>query len=243
MIFTTAKLSNAGGREVNQDACDYWASPQGVRCWILADGLGGHGGGEVASRLAVENVLETFKQNPVRSAEVLQRCVEAAQASILEKQPTDPRLAAMRTTLVLVIADSQYVQWIHIGDSRLYLLRNGEIYFQTDDHSVPQAMVAAGDIAASEMRYHEDRNRLLRSLGTDEVRPTIEPSPKPIQPNDAFLLCTDGFWEYVLETEMEIDFAKSETPQAWLAYMHGRLLQRAEEGNDNYSAVGVFVHP
>jgi serine/threonine protein phosphatase PrpC len=104
-------------------------------------------------------------------------------------------------------------------------------------------MVKAGEMRAAEIRHHEDRNRLLRTLGNDEEpRPTLVPAPVPLTPGDAFLLCTDGFWEYVTETEMEITLAKAADPDTWLRTMTRRLVERADPDHDNYTAMAVFVH-
>ncbi|RLC07395.1 MAG: serine/threonine-protein phosphatase [Deltaproteobacteria bacterium] len=241
MKFLTSILSKAGGRKENQDHCDYLVSDHGA-CWVLADGLGGHRGGEVASRLAVENTLGSFRPEPEISSAALKKHIQTAQDAIIHHQEEDPRLFFMRTTVVILITDFQSVLWAHIGDSRLCHFRSGRIIFQTEDHSVPQAMANAGDITPEEIRFHEDRNRLLRTLGKeDDLRPVIREEPSPLQNSDTFLLCTDGFWEYVTETEMEVDLAKSYNPQEWLEKMETRILERARKDHDNYSAIGISV--
>jgi len=210
---------------------------------VLADGLGGHGGGAAAARLAVETILNTFRATPACDSETLARCLEAANAAVCERQ-RDPHLTEMRTTAVVLVTGSATALWAHIGDSRLYYLSGGRIRFQTKDHSVPQAMSNAGDIEPSEIRFHEDRNRLLRSLGSnDNFRPAIQPEAQAIEPGDAFLLASDGFWEYVYETEMEVEFAKSSNPEDWLKRMERRLKERARGDHDNYSAIAVFGPP
>jgi hypothetical protein len=102
-------------------------------------------------------------------------------------------------------------------------------------------MAAAGEIAPEEIRFHEDRNRLLRCLGKDgDLKPAILAAPVTLGRGDAFLLASDGFWEYVNEVEMEADFAKSREPGEWLHRLEGRLLPRGREGQDNYTAVAVL---
>jgi PPM family protein phosphatase len=234
--FTTAVVSHAGGRDYNEDACDHRDG-----CWVLADGLGGHGGGEVASRIAVDTVLRSLGHTaPTRAG--IERAVQAANDALHAQQQANHRLEGMRTTLVILASDGCTALWAHVGDSRLYHFRNREILSQTEDHSVPQALVKAGEIRPGDIRHHEDRNRLLRTLGADEKpRPTLLPAPAPLASGDAFLLCTDGFWEYVSEQEMEVTLAKSATPEDWLQLMIGRLLADAEPDNDNYTAMAVFV--
>ena len=241
MRFMTASISKTGGRKENQDYCHYSMKDQ-TFCWVLADGLGGHRGGEIASRLAVDKILESFEANPEISSSALKKHLETAQAALIMRQEEEPMLFSMRTTVVVCIADLQSAIWAHIGDSRLYFFRSGRIIFQTKDHGVPQAMANAGDITPEEIRLHEDRNRLLRALGKEgDLRPVIQKEPCPLQNGDKFLLCTDGFWEYVTETEMEVDLAKSNNSDEWLQKMELRIQERAKEGHDNYSAIAVFV--
>ena len=241
MKFSHALLSHAGGRSSNQDCCDFAAQGE-MRCWVVADGLGGHRGGETAARLAVAGILASFRETPDPGAEAVRRHLEKAQQAILKRQEEEPALASMRTTAIVLLADGPRALWGHIGDSRLYHFGPQGLDFQTMDHSVPQALVRAGKIAPGQIRYHEDRNRLLRTLGHEgKFEPEILEEAHPLEAGDAFLLCTDGFWEYVTELEMEVDLARADGPEAWLAHMEQRLQRRASGKHDNYSAIGVFV--
>ena len=245
MQFETHWISQPGGREQNQDRCGSQSLAAGA-CWVLADGLGGHGGGEVAASIAVEATLAGFEALPPQSGlcsgETLQALLESANHRILERQIADPRLGQMRTTAVLLVTNFQSVCWGHTGDSRLYFLRQGAIAAQTRDHSVPQSLVEAGKLRTEEIRFHSDRNRLLRALGSvDQLRPSIEAGPQA-NGGDAFLLCSDGFWEYVTEIEMQADYACAQDPQQWLARMEERLLRKAPPDHDNYSAIAIFVY-
>lgn len=235
--FDSAYLTSAGGREYNEDT--YGLADN---CWIVADGLGGHGGGEVASRIAVETLLGAAAKGPLTDPTTLTAAVLAADKEIIARQASEQRLAQMRTTLVVLVSDGRSALWAHVGDSRLYQFRDGRIRLQTADHSVPQALANAGEIRVAEIRHHPDRNRLLRSLGNGKVtRPTLLQEPLPVEAGDAFLLCTDGFWELVTEAEMEIALAKSASPRDWLENMTRLLHGRAPEGHDNYTALAVFV--
>jgi serine/threonine protein phosphatase PrpC len=241
MPFQTDSVSRAGGRQHNEDACSsLWVGNAG--CWVVADGLGGHRGGETASNLAVQAVLTSFQSNPEFSAAALQRHLEAAQQAVLNAQKEEPRLAGMRTTIVVLMTDSRQTLWAHVGDSRLYCFDAGRVAFHTRDHSVVQAMVSAGDLSPEQIRHHPDRNRLLRALGNADggFRPEIPAQPRSLYRGTTFLLCTDGFWENVKEGEMEIDLAKAEGPRDWLGKMGTRLLERITEESDNYTALAVF---
>jgi PPM family protein phosphatase len=234
-------LSSPGGREVNQDAVGCRTAGERL-CCALADGLGGHGGGELAAQLALSTMLDTFERAADCSSEGLFTCLKAANEAIVTAQGAHPMQSQMRTTAVLLIADARRAVWAHIGDSRLYHFRAGSVATRTKDHSVPQAMVAAGELRESDIRFHEDRSRLFRSLGTGGAfEPSVEQTPVELEPGDAFLLVSDGFWEHVYEREMEAELVKAATPAAWLEGMVERLRRRAAPDCDNYSAVAVFV--
>ncbi len=241
-MFQTARICDRGGRAQNQDDANFLILDEPrAGCWILADGLGGHRCGEIASRLAVDAVLNSFRHDPTCTPEALEAHFSAAQGAILAGQKSETQLAGMRSTLVVLITDLDYFLWGYIGDSRLYYFQDNRIVDQSRDHSVPQAMVDSGQIAIEQIRGHEDRNRLLRSLGNErDLRPTISKQKRRLYRGDAFLMCSDGFWECVYENEMEADITKAKTPQDWLGHLEHRLRRRARGQFDNYSAIGVY---
>ncbi len=241
MRFISAELSKTGGRDINQDCCAF-KSGNGSGIWIVADGLGGHRGGEVASQAAVSAILEQWTPDLELTMQSMTNFAESAQSAILEQQQISPRLSSMRTTLVMLAAYSDEALWAHVGDSRLYHFRDCAVVFQTRDHSVPQTLVDAGEIKQEQVRTHPDRNRILRAVGNpDGLKSAISDTPRKIRQGDVFLLCTDGFWEYITETEMSVDLAKSVTPEEWLDRMEMRLLDRVPPDNDNYTALAVFI--
>jgi serine/threonine protein phosphatase PrpC len=144
--------------------------------------------------------------------------------------------------MVLLIASPEAALWAHAGDSRLYWFRDGKIREQTRDDSVPQRLVDAGEISADQIRFHEDRSRLLNSLGTrEQVTTSHGETPDAPRAGDAFLLASDGFWEGVTEAEMEQDFGAAPSSEAWIAKMQSRVNERAAADQDNYSAIAVRV--
>ncbi len=242
MKLTHATLSHPAGRKINEDASNSHQLSAGQGCWVVADGLGGHGGGDVASKIAVDTIVDAYRNNPEFSAPYLGKLMELAQQAIMAQQQDDYRLSAMRSTAVVLLLDDAKALWAHLGDTRLYHFANGHIAFQTRDHSVPQAMADAREIGHDDIRHHEDRNRLTRSLGNDgKVRTAILDQPVAIGAGDAFLMCTDGFWEFVTETVMNETLPESDTPEKWLLKMETILLGNAPSGHDNYTATAIFV--
>ncbi|MCC6294747.1 MAG: serine/threonine-protein phosphatase [Bryobacterales bacterium] len=242
LTFDTAVVSSAGGREANQDEARFQLS-SGGGCWVLCDGLGGHGGGETAARIAAATILQCHEQYAECSPPALRTYLESARRAVLAERVNNPYLAAMNSTAVLLVAAAGTALWAHVGDSRLYWFRNGRLQSQTLDHSVPQSLAAAGKINARDIRFHEDRNKLLRTLaGGETLEPGVAAEAVHLKPGDSFLLASDGLWELVRETEMEVELARSSTAQAWLCGIETRLRSRTFAGHDNYSAIALRVH-
>ena len=148
---------------------------------------------------------------------------------------------AMKTTAVVLTVEDNKAVWAHVGDSRLYHFYNGKLVFQTKDHSVAQMGVLLGDITPDEIRFHPDRSRVLRALGQDgELK--VDAAERELEKGKhAFLLCSDGFWEYVLEPEMEQDLSAAREPDEWIERMRKRLNERIPEDNDNNTAAVAWL--
>jgi serine/threonine protein phosphatase PrpC len=244
MPFNTSLTCKIGGKPDNQDYADYVIlKKKPAACWVVADGLGGHRGGEIAAKAAVEVILKSFRQDPGCSVQAINQYLDAAQGEIIHLQQERLRFSRMRTTVVMMVSDFKHVLWAHVGDSRLYRLQNGVIDFQTKDHSLPQAMVSEGEITPDQVRSHKERNVLLRTMGQSDIfRPQVYQEKQLLTGGNAFLLCTDGFWEYVEEAEMEMDYADTKTPGLWLRKMEKRLLRKVKGEFDNYTAIAVYFH-
>ncbi len=238
-----AMLSRIGGRERNEDACGYLAEG-GPACFVLSDGAGGHAGGDVAARTAVRAVLERFAARPRGDAMTVAALIDAAQAAVRDAQRGDPACADMRATLVVLLIDPvrEHAVWGHVGDSRLYGFRDGHVTVQTRDHSLYESMVAAGLADEGDRRNNPVRNVLLASLGSDDAfAPEVTQTPYALRPGDALLLCTDGFWDYVTEPQMEGILQRVTTVDQWLSEMAGLVATRGPENQDNYSAIGIWL--
>ena len=238
-MLTYKVYTDVGGREVNEDSVGEWDN-NGSYCFVLADGLGGHGRGECASAMAVQTALELFEtENPET---YLDTCFTTAQQNILDEQGRNQELADMKTTMVVLTVDAQGAKWGHIGDSRLYYFEKNKLIGRTLDHSVPQMLVNAGEIKEKDIRGHEDRNRLLRVLGSPWGNHSYELSGAESTKRQAFLLCSDGFWELIEEKTMLQLLKKAATVEEWLDMMVEEVKTNGQgKEMDNNSAIAVWV--
>ena len=234
-MIATASYTDTGGRPHNEDTVRL-AWQKGGLCLVVADGLGGHGGGGLASAAAAEVICGGWDGQV--SEEALARLIQQAHQRVLSMQT---RACAMKTTVTALEADGRQAAWAHAGDSRIYHFVNGTLVFQSRDHSASQIAVMLGTITPDQIRFHVDRSRVYRALGQDgELK--VESHGEALAPgHHAFLLCSDGFWEYVYEEEMAEDLAAAASPEDWLARMRARLAARVPDNNDNNTAAAVWL--
>lgn len=242
MKISAAYITKPGGRKHNEDYADYLLYDD-LGCYVVADGLGGHCNGDLASQTVCQSIISAFKQEPGFSADHMTGYLQKA-GSALEKAQAELGLEnAVKTTLVLLLTEKDGAIWAHLGDSRLYHFSNGRILYQTKDHSLPQRLADIGEISQDQIRSHEDKNRLLSVFdGPDISRFSKSEQPVSLNEGDAFLLCSDGFWDYVYEEEMNECYKQTSDPKNWLEIMESKLLSRAETGHDNYTALAVRVN-
>ena len=237
MIIKTAWITDKGGRSINDDTVRVLQEHDSA--WVfVGDGLGGYAGGKQASQAAGEALLKASRRGSLLTdAQLLGAASQAEQA--VRKVQKD-RSGNMKTTLVFLVIEDGRARWMHVGDSRLYHFHDGALRCQTMDHSVSQMAVLMGEITPQEIRFHEDRNRVLRALGGENATPDLSPTTMLTGGQEAFLLCTDGFWEYVYESEMEQTLNQAKDPQQWLDSMVTILRSRVPGDNDNFTAAVVF---
>lgn len=240
-----ALLSERGGRSYNEDACGHWLSGRYL-CCVVADGAGGHSGGDVASRLAVQELLHEFCDTPTHDGTQLLGLVRRTNEVLLSQRKPGAS-ADMHTTIVCLVVDlvEHQAHWAHAGDSRLYWFRHDRIVARTADHSLVQALVDAHMIAPDEMRHHPKRSELRSALGTatSDLEITASARTADLAAGDVFLLCTDGVWEHLDDSVLETLLANASTPAEWLANLEAQVEEVTHDrtSHDNFSALAVWL--
>jgi serine/threonine protein phosphatase PrpC len=230
------------------------SSPLGV--FIIADGMGGHDNGQMASRLAVSTIAERMSRDlllaPLTSENageaahsldeeqlvgLLQGAVEDANAAICKINQRDKTDMGSTITGCMVAGDYAYI--LNVGDSRTYMTRGDQIYRLTTDHSLVQQLVAGGLIEPDEVYTHPQRSQIFRSLG-DKLNVQVDIFKQQLHPGDKLLCCCDGLWEMVRDPQIESILNTAPNPQAACTQLIDAA--NANGGEDNISAVVVYVH-
>jgi len=245
MRFTIFQESRKGSRKVNQDRIAYTFS-RDTLLLVVADGMGGHAGGEIAAQIAVRLFIERFQQeakpvlkNPLK---FLQDTMVRAHAALGSYANQFSMLETPRTTCVACIVQGGHAYWCHVGDSRLYLFRQGGLIGATKDHSKVQYLVDQGIIGADEVVSHPDRNKIFSCLG-GLVDPVIDLSRRtPLRNGDILVMCTDGLWSVF--DQREISTWLTSTPILTAApQMMREGEKRGGLDGDNLSAIVVRWGP
>jgi serine/threonine protein phosphatase PrpC len=207
-----ASLSDVGLiRKRNEDSCSYWEAEDEAefqrkgRFAAVADGMGGHEGGEHASAIAVETLSEVYRNSAAEDpAEALAAAMRQAHENIRAYAQSHPEFRNMGTTCTAVVIRGDRLWFAHVGDSRLYLFRGGKYGQLTRDHSYVNQLVEHGLISSADAEHHPQRNVLTSALGIsrDEIATEISAEPRVLEPGDQLLLCSDGLWTHVADREM-----------------------------------------
>jgi serine/threonine protein phosphatase PrpC len=239
MKLTSTGLTDPGLiRSNNQDSyhCDL-----DKRFFIVADGMGGHAGGEEASRMATEVIQSYLSENWQSShstEELLKKSLWAANEAILDDQQRNPQRSDMGTTVVVVAVRKNSAFCAHIGDSRIYRLRGDQLQQITDDHTWIAKAIKMGDITADEARIHPFRHVLSSCLGRDDLN-QMDIKPVDLQVGDRLLLCSDGLTEELIDEKISEGIQNSSS----LETAAQSLIDAAKEegGHDNITVVLVSV--
>lgn len=239
MKYTLGEHTLRGSRRINQDRIAY-AERDNAVLMVLADGLGGHARGELASELLTQNVVQGFTS-------IRQPLIEQPSAflalSILHAHkmikamgkahnpPIEPR-----TTCVICLVQNGYAYWAHVGDSRLYLFRNGELIERTQDDTMIERLRREGVLTEEEMLTHPDKSRLLKCVGGPREPSVSLGQETLLNPGDVLLLCTDGLWE-ALPQDTIVSYLKRDDLEDSVVDMLLAAEAARKGASDNISAI------
>jgi protein phosphatase len=234
-----AEQSDVGRqRSTNQDSCGMAVAPgDGARLWIVADGMGGHAGGETASRVAVEAATESFGRGSGALGPRLREAIEAANRAVIARARQDRSLSGMGTTAVAFACDGAGACVANVGDSRAYRVRRGKIEQLTRDHSVVAELVRRGALTEEEAMIHPRRHEVLRSLGfEDDLKVDVDATEAGA--GDVFLLCSDGLTGVVDDAEIAALCTKRRPSEAAKALVDAA---NARGGPDNVTVQVIKI--
>jgi PPM family protein phosphatase len=245
MQFTIFQESRKGARRTNQDRIAYTYG-RDTLLLVVADGMGGHVGGDIAAQICVRLFIERFQReakpvlkNPFR---FLQDSMTRAHEALGSYANQFSMIETPRTTCVACVVQAGHAYWAHVGDSRLYLYRRGRLVAETRDHSKVQYLVDQGFISAQEAVTHPERNRIFSCLG-GLTEPTVDLGQRTLlEEGDLIVLCTDGFWSTVKKEEIAGVLADAPVLEASPALMAEAERRGGDEG-DNVSAIIVRWGP
>jgi serine/threonine protein phosphatase PrpC len=241
MNYALVQETRIGARRINQDRIGSWSTSASV-LMAVADGLGGHLHGELAAHLAIELLGASFKREALpRIADpgaFLARAISAGHVAILREADMRRFSDTPRTVLVACLIQDGHAYWMHVGDSRLYFIRQGRILHRTRDHTVVQQLLDQGRIREEAITSHPERNRLLQCLGGYATpRPDALASER-LEKNDIVLLCSDGFWNPLTQRQMMHALMSRELSVA-IPELVTLAEQRAGHECDNVSVVAL----
>lgn len=238
MMLDTHSFTAIGARRANDDA---FATTKGCGYMLmaLADGLGGHRGGGMAARTAVLAIGRAFDERPDLSDESLDASVRHADAAVVaERTRLGAHAGFHRTTLAFVACSNGNARWGHVGDTRVYFFRAGELISRTRDHSVSELTQSLPSTLSPEPGDTADSHRLLRVLGAgDGAAPELAPEAVALQDGDAFLICTDGVWNVLSDDEFAATLAASNCAADWSGRIRAAIETDNRGDRDNYTAI------
>lgn len=241
MQFSIYQESRRGARRSNQDRIAYCYSRNAL-LMVVADGMGGHPHGEIAAGVAVQFITEAFRREAKPGLSdprsFLYRVIGAAHHAIIRNADDGGLAEAPRTTCVACVVQGNAACWGHVGDSRLYHIRDGAILAQTKDHSLVQQLVDSGRVRQEAVAAHPERNRILNCLGSARAPRVDLSEATPLNAGDTLILCSDGLWGPLSGKIIGSAILKTGVMQA-VPDLLDEAERRAGRQCDNLSAVAV----
>lgn len=225
--FELAMASDVGTtRSNNEDSCGHLVEAPDAVVFAVADGVGGYEGGEVASKMAIDITLSAYREAPreLGAHKRLGRAIQTANIEVYNHAFTVPELRRMATTLTAVAIENGVMHAAHIGDCRLFLLRDGKLNQMSKDHTLLGERVRMGLMSEARVRNHPDRGVLLRSLGR-ELIVSVDRITMPLRKGDELILCSDGLYNVLDPTELTMmtrEFSASDGCQRLIRNANGR---------------------
>ncbi len=240
MNFDVCAYTNKGGRDYNQDSVSYkQMGDNGL--FVVADGLGGHSFGELASACVIETMVEAWDGSfPEGASAFLDTKIMESNRRILALQ--EEKESVLKSTVVALATEGSQAVWANVGDSRLYYIHEGEVALYTNDHSVAYKKFRGGEIRREDIPKDPDQSALIRTVGSEDRCKVEVYDPITVVPGDAFVLCSDGMWEYLKDGEIAFDLYKSSNAAEWAGHLLVRLMDRIDGENDNLSIITVVVN-
>jgi len=242
MKFTIYQNSRQGPRPYNQDRLAYSYSKDSLLL-VLADGMGGHRHGEVAAQLAIKTLTDAFQRlaKPLLNspAKFLTDHIQQVHDMIENVTQSENLVESPRTTIVVAVIQRGYLYCAHVGDSRLYHFRGDHLLYRTEDHSIVQSLYNKGMISREEMATHPYRNKIYNCVG-GETPPQIDLSDRiELAEGDTILLCTDGLWGALSDTEIKNVLNKTVDVSEATKTLLDAAESAADKHGDNLSAISV----
>jgi serine/threonine protein phosphatase PrpC len=239
MKFSVFQISRMGGREKNEDRMGYCYTRTSA-LFLLADGMGGHPEGEVAAQIAIQTIASLFQRQAQPElpnvAAFLNEAVIAAHRQILRYAMQRGSMDSPRTTVVVAVIQAGQLHWTHCGDSRFYLIRQGELVMRTKDHSLLEQHLIHNDVG--DVGYTPNRNVLFTCLGSP-TRPVFAVAgPLTLQQGDRAMLCSDGLWGTVPDAEIVYDLSNRPVDVA-VPDLVEKALQRGGPHSDNVTCIAM----
>ena len=244
MRFETADVSLLGDREDNQDRATVQGA-EGCLMLVVADGMGGHAGGALAAEVAVDSLCRSLKESPPTAAtcrDFLGAAMAAAHDAVVTVGEKIGLGSRPRATCAACLVCENQAAWAHVGDSRVYLVRDGAIVTRTRDHTPIESLLQDGLISEEEVAGHPMRHYVEYCLGGGAEQPLVALSTvEPLQVGDLIVVCSDGLWSGVSDADLAAGPDPDVGLQDWLARVAGRAVRAGTPYSDNTTAAALRV--